>query len=181
MSESPQGVKIRIEELRKLSQINPSDPWPHFMLGEIYSETDPESALKEYDEAIKLDPHVTDFHYKKALLLFKIGKVNDALDCLEKASVIDYKNSSTYHYLKGTLLDEMGKYNEAIKEYEKAIEKDPNNVWIIEAKLLDMIELGLITEALSELDNMLKTQNSQELIRLKEEILKIIQQKSRNM
>ncbi|AWR93865.1 tetratricopeptide repeat protein [Acidianus brierleyi] len=181
MVESPQGTRLKVEELRKLSQINPLDPWPHFMLGEIYSTLNPEEALKEYNEAIKLDPHVIDFHYKKALLLFNLGKIDEALECLEKASIIDYKNFSMYHYLKGNFLDEKGKYDEAIKEYEKAIEKDPNNVWIIESKLLDMVELGLVTEALNEIDNILKAKNFKDLIMLREKIVKINQNELRSV
>jgi tetratricopeptide (TPR) repeat protein len=173
MSDSPQGIKLKIEELKKLSQINPSDPWPHFMLGEIYSTLNIKEALNEYNEAIKLDPHVIDFHYKKALLLFKNDNINDALECLEKASIVDYKNFSTYHYLKGSLLDEKGEYEKAIGEYEKAIEKDPNNIWILEAKLLDMVEIGLVLEAINEIDNILKVKNNQDLIKLKEKIIKL--------
>ncbi|QGR19791.1 tetratricopeptide repeat protein [Stygiolobus azoricus] len=181
MVESPQGTKLKIEELRRLSQINPSDPWPHFLLGEIYSTLNPEEALKEYNEAIKLDPHVIDFHYKKALLLFNLGKIDEALECLEKASIIDYKNSSIYYFLKGNFLDELGKYDEAIKEYEKAIKKDPNNPWIIEAKILDMVELGLVNEALNEIDNILKTKNFKNLIMLREKIVKISQNELRSV
>lgn len=184
MPESLYDIKLRIEELRKLSQINPSDPWPHFMLGEIYSMINPEEALKEYDEAIRLDPHVVDFHYKKALLLFNQGKVEEALNCLEKASIIDYKNFSTYHYLKGVLLDEKGRYEEAIKEYEKALKKDPDNVWILEAKLLDMIELGLVSEALQEIDRKLNDKNTDETVRLRlmklrDKIKDLVQKKGR--
>ncbi|ARM75301.1 tetratricopeptide repeat protein [Acidianus manzaensis] len=143
---------VKIKELNDLIKKDPKDPWPHFMLAEIYSDYDYDNAIKEYDSAISLDPHVVDFHYKKALLLFRLGKFKEAIDCLENASLIDYSNSSMYYYFEGTLYDENKDYTHAIEKYMKALDKDKDNIWIFEAMILDMIQVGFLDKAIEEID-----------------------------
>lgn len=165
--------KVRIKELEELTIKDPKDPWPNFMLGEIYFENEIyEKAVEEYEIAINKEPHVPDFYYKKALSLIKLGKVNEALETLRKARVIDYQNLEIYLFLEGNILDELGRYEEAIKIYEEALKKKFNE-WIFEALILDLIEENKINEALKRINEELTKHPSIKLRQLKEKILKM--------
>ncbi|BFH74625.1 hypothetical protein SJAV_25690 [Sulfurisphaera javensis] len=166
--------EVRIKELKELMAKDPKDPWPHFMLGEIYFNNEMyEKALEEYEIAIKLDPHVPDFYYKKALSLVKLRREEEAIKTLQKARIIDYQNAETYYFLEGNILEELGKYEEAIKVYNDALSKRFNE-WIFEAKILDLLELGKYEEAIKEIDKILTIYQSSRLYILRKNIIKEI-------
>ncbi|MBB5252705.1 tetratricopeptide repeat protein [Sulfurisphaera ohwakuensis] len=164
---------LRIKELQLLINADKKNPWYHFELAQLLELTEPQKALEEYNLSIKLDPHIEDFHYKKALLLQRLGKLDEAIKALEWATVIDYQHALFYYYVIGSMLDEEGRFEEAIKAYKKALIKDPNNEWLIEAIVLDLLELGRKEEALQFLDEAITKIKKEELVNFKREILRI--------
>ncbi|BCS92331.1 MAG: beta-barrel assembly-enhancing protease [Metallosphaera javensis (ex Sakai et al. 2022)] len=124
----------------------------HFKKAEkLYEEGRYEEAIKEYDQAISLDPRNPDYHYNKGIALRILGRYEEALREFEQAISLDPKDPF-YHYNKGLALAELGRYEEAIKEYDQAISLDPNNPFYHNNKGNALRNLGRYEEAIKEYD-----------------------------
>ena len=76
-------------------------------------------AIKDYDNAIKLDKNYKYPWNNKGRSLYELGDYKEALKCFEKASNLDKKWKWAW-YDKGRTLDMLGQYKEAKKCFEKA-------------------------------------------------------------
>jgi len=65
-------------------------------------------------------------YYAKAVDFVKLGRLNVALHCLDRALDLNPRDAEVWLY-KGVLLGKLGKHEEELKCYDKAVEIDPNN------------------------------------------------------
>jgi tetratricopeptide (TPR) repeat protein len=85
-------------------------------------------ALKDWDQAIELDPKDPSAHIDRGTSLRGLGKMDDAVATYLKAIDVDPKCGRA-HYNFALFLHDQGKLPEAIVAYRKAIEVDPKDPW----------------------------------------------------
>ncbi|MDP7035656.1 MAG: tetratricopeptide repeat protein [Planctomycetota bacterium] len=86
-----------------------------------------ESALKDYDRAIRLDPRRWGVYRNRAELLVKMKRFPEALNDYSKAVRIDPKNAEL-HASRGVVLTRMGRLKEALVDLGRAVELNPG--WV---------------------------------------------------
>jgi tetratricopeptide (TPR) repeat protein len=88
---------------------------------------------------------------EKGLVLFNLGKYEEALQAFDQAIKLSPKNADNLNS-KGVVLAQMGRYNEAIKCFDKAIGQKPSFIvpWLNKAKALGA--LGKYQEAIKACD-----------------------------
>lgn len=94
---------------------------------EYYIEGRFKEAIRELDQAIKLNQGKGIYHVLKAKNLLKLKQYETALDSAKNALVIDPENSQDSFEIQGNCLEKLNRVNEAINMYNKALEKNPNN------------------------------------------------------
>lgn len=100
---------------------------PHFNLG-LLSEAkgDMHHAMKEYREAISLNPNYGDAHFKLGMLYGSIGFHKKALESFQKASKT-MPQSAEAKFNLGQAYAYTGKFSEAEKHLKEALEMEPQN------------------------------------------------------
>ncbi|MBI4746660.1 MAG: tetratricopeptide repeat protein [Deltaproteobacteria bacterium] len=108
---------------------SPHNPRGHNNLGNAYKKTgDRDSALIEYELAVKLNPSFSDAHNNLGVLYRDRGLLNEAIKEYKLAA----RYSSTYYKKTiyenlGTVLAEKGLIDEAINSFKEALKIDPAN------------------------------------------------------
>jgi TonB family protein len=85
-------------------------------------------ALKDYDQALSLQPQNGDFFYGRAQIHDRLGNTEPALADLAKAVVLiesEFGRSVAFA-LRGRIYQKLGKLNESIKDYTEAIRLAPD-------------------------------------------------------
>lgn len=81
---------------------------------------EPEKALKNFDEALAIEPEKIETLVKKAGALEKLNRIDEAIACYDLAIAAD--DSTTIAYLhKGGLFNRLARYDEALQCYERAL------------------------------------------------------------
>ncbi len=80
-----------------------------------------EEALKLIERAVAIDPIQGNFLDSLGWAHFKLGNIEKARECLEKAAIYSRRNSTIHEHL-GDVLAESGRLIEARKQWEKALE-----------------------------------------------------------
>ena len=91
-----------------------------------YQKKEFHTAEKLYKEVLKKHPDHANTYVNLGMVLKKLEKHKEAVDCYEKAIKIN-PNDPNPHYNLGNLYKNFDKYEEAINFYNKAIEINPNN------------------------------------------------------
>jgi len=90
--------------------------------GQLFLDTNKaEKALQCFEEALEIDPELSDALLKKAVALEKLEKVDEAIACYDRA--IELGDSLTTALLqKGGMLNRLARYDEALQCYERALQ-----------------------------------------------------------
>jgi tetratricopeptide (TPR) repeat protein len=101
----------------------------YFERATIYSNStidNTEAAIKDLDEAIKLDPSTTDSYYNRGYLKFKLDKYEE---CIQDYDVVLKSDHNDVYPLlnKGVALTRLNKIQEAAKLFEHILTIDPNH------------------------------------------------------
>ena len=90
--------------------------------GQLFLDTNKaEKALECFEEALEIDPELSDALLKKAVALEKLEKVDEAIACYDRA--IELGDSLTTALLqKGGMLNRLARYDEALQCYERALQ-----------------------------------------------------------
>jgi tetratricopeptide (TPR) repeat protein len=90
--------------------------------GQLFLDTNkPEKALQSFDEALDLQPELSEALIKKASALEKLERTDEAIACYDRA--IDLGESATTALLqKGGMLNRLARYDEALQCYERALQ-----------------------------------------------------------
>lgn len=105
----------------------------------IRRETDPDAALRDYGEALRLDPDAADALAGRAWIAMNRGRYQEALPDLDKA-VAAAPSAPTPHYYRGFALLKLERYGKALADLNEAIKLQPGNADIYLAR-------GLVEEA----------------------------------
>jgi TolB-like protein/Tfp pilus assembly protein PilF len=111
-------------------------------------EWDWEGAEKEYQEALRLNPNLTDAHWGYGYLLCIIGRNDEGLLYIERAMELDPLNPNSYHFY-GLALNYHGCYDDAIAAFRTALEIEPNFGASLGALALALFENGMYDENLA--------------------------------
>lgn len=84
---------------------------------------DPAAALRDYREAIALQPDYTDAWLNLGVLLLNQRRLHDAV-ALHAAAIAACAPSATLHFNYGVALEESGELPRALEEYETAVRLD---------------------------------------------------------
>jgi tetratricopeptide (TPR) repeat protein len=97
-----------------------------------------EEALKLIERAVAIDPIQGSFLDSLGWAYFKLGNIDKARQCLEKATIYSKRNSTIHEHL-GDVLREAGRLTEARKHWEKALEYsvEANEIARLRGKLKD--------------------------------------------
>ncbi|HKR72752.1 MAG TPA: tetratricopeptide repeat protein [Candidatus Nitrosocosmicus sp.] len=100
-----------------------------------------EDALKTFDFVIREDPKCDIAYGDKALILEKMGRLDESLDLSSKALEINPKNTVVWHN-RGLTLVKKKLYDDAIICFDKAISLEVNyaKAWYNKGRCLEMQE-----------------------------------------
>jgi tetratricopeptide (TPR) repeat protein len=131
-----------------------------------------ESAISAYDKGLELDPNNTDILHNKAIILNRLGRIEDAQACKKQIEVIQnplpieiktiretvqkkYKLRLFLNRLPGRnpvrvglTLAQAGKKAEALEIFNIALSRDPNNLDALNSRAGILFSLGRLDEAL---------------------------------
>jgi tetratricopeptide (TPR) repeat protein len=96
---------------------------------ESLKQKDYDLALKDMDEVIRLNLEgklPARAHYGRGIVLFKKGKIADAIDDLDQAIRLDASHSAAY-FARGSARLDQGDYHGAIADFDEAIRLDPSD------------------------------------------------------
>lgn len=78
-----------LRDFNQAIALNPQNPEAYFYRGKIYQEKkDYPRALKEYDLVIGLDPYNAEAYYQRAEIFFKLEKIDEVKENVEKARAL---------------------------------------------------------------------------------------------
>jgi tetratricopeptide (TPR) repeat protein len=107
------------------------------------------NAVKDYGEAIRLDPaHASACYNNRGNIWEWTGKFDQALADLTEAIRID-PQSATAYYSRGLAWHKKRDLDKALADYDKAIQLDPNDPWAYHNR-------GLVRTDKGDVDNALK-------------------------
>ncbi|MDZ7814749.1 MAG: tetratricopeptide repeat protein [Planctomycetota bacterium] len=114
-----------------------------------------EEAIKDYDEAIRLDPKYAAAYNNRGAANVKLGRHKDALSDYDEAIKLDPKYALAYRN-RGNAKFELDRYEEAIKDYDEAIKLDPKYSSAYNNRGNAKLELGRHEEAIKDYDEAIK-------------------------
>ena len=133
----------------KLTEEKPKNAWGHFMLGLSASKTgDTATAMKAFDEALRLDPKHAKTLINSARLLIDLKKPDEALPRLDHAAMLQPESSEVQRLFARAYVAQ-GKVDEAISAYEQAIELNDKDAWSHNNLGLLLFEQGRASEAVA--------------------------------
>jgi len=109
-----------------------------------------QEALKEFDNAIRLNPKNPEYHRRKGGVLHDLGRFSDAVKEFDEAISLDPNNSIHHSSKAGALLRMGNNFSEALKEFDNAISFDRNNPIYHSIKGFALGDMGRYPEALLE-------------------------------
>ena len=147
-------VGEREEALRCCRQalaLNPIDPHIHYNLALMMRESSPIEALDHYDQALRLDPQLSQAWFNRAGLLCRLGQLEPALASFEQAIELD-ANSAEFFHARANVLAQLHRFERSLEDYDRALSLQSNEpqVWSNRGVLLSA--MGLSDQALESLD-----------------------------
>ena len=112
--------------------------WGYNSRGYCYGELfEYERGIKDFDEALKIDPKIADFHFNRGLCHNMLKKYEKAINDFDKA--IKFNQNFVDPYVqKGNSYKALGRYEESLAEYRKAANiNDPRKKEILK-KITDL-------------------------------------------
>jgi len=154
---SPQPLRLYssafVSFLESVGYIKPQNEFEKGLL--LYCKRKYEEALKQFEEAIKMSPFNSEYHYFRALTLKELGRYFEALREINKA--IELNPFYLPYYAARRLVfeivfDMLRIYKDVIKEFDKVIGPDPNDPEYHIVKGIILVMLERFDEAIKEFD-----------------------------
>ena len=108
-------------------------------------------ALKSFDSVARLLPHRNDVHNYRARVYERLGRLEDALECLDRALAIDPRNVADLRN-RGILLRKLGRPLDALASIEALLAIQPNDAAALTRRGLVLNELNRREEGLASID-----------------------------
>ena len=128
-----------LRDLNFAYELDPTAKRTLLYLGDVYQKADnAEKSLSFYDKAIAADEKYDDAYSRKAALLAKMGKTEEAVAAIDLAITASTYKPERFWLQKGDILDEAGKPGNAVDCYAKARTLAPRfaGAWKKEAMVL---------------------------------------------
>jgi len=113
-----------------------------------------EEALRDYDQAIALDPTYAQAYSNRGLTLAELGRREEALRDYDQAVTLDPALAPAYAN-RGITLRSLGRREEALRDYDQAVALDPALALAYANRGLTLAELGRHEEALRDYDQVI--------------------------
>jgi tetratricopeptide (TPR) repeat protein len=94
---------------------------------QFYRQNEPDNAIAEYKEALKINPNNVEAHLKMGFLLYNVKQSEEGMAHLEKAIQLDPDNALVHHDLGMALLHQR-KYDQAINHLSEALRRMPEGI-----------------------------------------------------
>jgi tetratricopeptide (TPR) repeat protein len=146
-----------LAEAQLLANSRPDDPTALATLGEILQASDGVEAIRVLDRALALAPEDLDIRFRRAEVLRRLGRLDEAraeLEALLDARPDDPLVVGTH----GQVLAAEGKSEEALVALDRALELSRGLAWVLESKATVEFVLGRRTDGLATLDRLLELQ-----------------------
>ena len=117
-----------LRDFRTFHDRFPDSPWLHMLYGDAYmARNDDAGAEAEYEQVLKLAPHLAAVHYQLGFIDFNRANYAAAEEHLRKEIAVDPTFADSYLYL-GESLRRLGRNSEALPFLKQAVVRDPNNI-----------------------------------------------------
>lgn len=134
-----------------------------------------EEAIKDYTKVIEIDKDFPAAYGNRGRAREAIGKYVDAMS--DYNTVIRLSpNDARGYYNRGNLKFKLKKYENALTDYDQSILLQPNFIQALYSRGITRVELGRNLEAQHDLQTALKLVEKTNLVRLKAQIDKALQQ-----
>ena len=120
-----------------------------FSVGYLIQDEDPEDALADYAEAIRLKPDYAGAFYNRGVAKAKLGRYEDALADFAEAIRLKPDHASPYYNL-GIVKAKLGRYEDALADYAEAIRLKPDHAGAFYNRGVAKAELGRYDDALAD-------------------------------
>jgi len=119
-----QDFEKNLKDLNLFIEENPENAIAFYNRACLYASTgEPDRALLDYTEAIRIDPDNADAYYNRAMVRVELKEYDSAVEDFQKVITLrpDFQNAWCN---RGNTYYALGKYHLAIQDYDKAIEID---------------------------------------------------------
>ena len=132
---------------RRAIENGPPQARAHNLLGQAHDRLgEPLEAIKNYDEALRLDPNFAEAHGNRAAIMADAGFPDEALKSFDHALALN-PNGVTDWVNRGALLFGMGRFADAIESYDRALALAPDVVQTHRGRASALQSLGRVDDA----------------------------------
>ncbi len=136
--------------------MTPDNVVVHMYLGTGFAHKgDAESALQEFEKALKFEPNETRTFYNIGLMLVSLGRIDEAVEYFNR--ILEVKPGDTDACLSlASAWAAKGEFERAIDVYRNGLKYNPNDTALREALALLLLQLHRVDEAITELEQAVK-------------------------
>jgi Flp pilus assembly protein TadD len=107
-----------------------------------------EEALHAFDQAIAVDPNLSEAHCNRGSTLIRLNRFSEALQSCERAAALTPQNAAAHDYC-GVALTQLGRYEDALQWHDRAIALSPNEAALHSNRAATLVRLERTEEALA--------------------------------
>ena len=127
-----------------------------YLIGNVaYFRKDYETALKNYDVAIQLNPNNFEAYNNRGVAYKNLGQYERAIQDYDKAIELN-PNYDNAHNNRGNAYRLLKQYEQAIQDYGKAIELNPNNADAWNGRAITYFQLKKYEQALDDFNKVIE-------------------------
>ena len=126
-----------------------------FSVGYLIQDEDPEDALADYAEAIRLKPDYAEAYNNRGAVKDALGRHDDALADYAEAIRLKPDHASPYYNL-GIVKAKLGRYDDALADYAEAIRLKPDHDGAFYNRGVAKDKLGRYEDALADYDEAIR-------------------------
>lgn len=141
---------------RRAIEKGPPQARVHNLLGQAQERLgNLQEALKQYDQAIAIDPKFALAHGNRANILVTAGMADEALRSFDRAVALK-PDSSLDWVNRGALLHDLKRYDDALASFDKSLAIEPDEPRILLNRANTLTALGRNAEAKAVLEQIVK-------------------------
>ena len=146
---------------------NPKDATICVSCGEPFELRQAESpkAIKDYDEAIRLNPQSAEAYYKRGGVYHSLGQLERAIEDYDEVIRLNPEYFEAY-INRGNVYYELGQFEQVIKDYDEVIRLNPKNDGAYFSRGLAYNELGKKAKAIADLEKFITLNDNPQWIKM---------------